>query len=178
MAMKVDVSLCLLVIPIVLSLSLSTHHSAKADNEIGRSLITTTCNNTEFPDVCISTLESDPRSSTADLTNLSRIALELAITEANETKAEAFKLVNNAGSYESWGIRLACYDGFNSSVYQLEESLQYFDQLKYNESNRIVELFNGGLNYCINLGVAELSTRITFLRKFTTDIKAILHLLF
>ncbi|KAL0010434.1 hypothetical protein SO802_005542 [Lithocarpus litseifolius] len=122
-----------LVIPIALSLSLSTHHFATADNEIGKSLITTTCNHTEFPDVCISTLESDPRRSTADLTNLSRMALELAITEVNETKAEALKLVNNAGSYESWGIRLACYDGFNSIVYQLEESLQYFDQLKYNE---------------------------------------------
>ena len=178
MAIKYGVSLSLLVIQIVLSLLFSSHHFAKADNEIGKSLITTTCNHTEFPDVCISTLESDPRSFSAGLTNLSRIALELAITEANETKVEAFKLVNNAGSYESWGIRLACYDGFNSSVYQLEESLQYFDQLKYNESNRIVELFNGGLNYCINLGVAELSTRITFLRKFTTGIKAILHLLF
>ncbi|KAL4626132.1 hypothetical protein ACB092_05G073800 [Castanea dentata] len=178
MALKVDVSLCLLVIPIVLSLLLSSHHFAKADNETGKPLITATCSKTEFPDVCISTLESDPRSIRANLTGLSRIGLELAITEANETKAEALKLVNNAGSYESWAIRLACYDEFNSSVYQLEESLPYFDQLKYNESNRIVELFNGGLNYCINLGVAELSTRITFLRKFTTDIKAILHLLF
>ena len=47
MAMKVDVSLCLL----VLSILLSSHHFAKADNEIGKPLITATCSQTEFPDV-------------------------------------------------------------------------------------------------------------------------------
>ena len=99
--MKVDVSLCLFVIPIVLSLLLSSHHFAKADNEIGKPLITATCSQTEFPDVCISTLESDPHSSIADLTNLSRIALEIAVTKANETKADTFKLFNNATGDES-----------------------------------------------------------------------------
>ncbi|XP_023878511.1 cell wall / vacuolar inhibitor of fructosidase 2-like [Quercus suber] len=178
MAMKIDVSLCLFVIPIVLSLLLSSHHFAKADNEIGEPLITATCRKTEFPDVCSSTLESDPRTSSANLKGLSRIALELAIIKANETKRAAFSLINNATSYENQGKRLACYDGFASRVNQFVVSLQNFDQLKYSESNRIVEVFIGGLNYCIDLGVAELSTRITFLRKFTTDVKAILHLLF
>ena len=142
------------------------------------SLVAPTCNHTEFPDVCISTLESDPRSSTADLTNLSRIALEIAVTKANETKADAFKLFNNATSDESRETRLACYEyGFNSSVYQFEESLQYFDEQNCTESSRIVYIFNGGLDYCIDVGVVELTVSITFLKKFTTVVKEILDLL-
>ena len=100
MAIKYGFSLSLLVIQIVLSLLFSSHHFAKADNELS-SLVTPTCNHTEFPDVCISTLESDPHSSIADLTNLSRIALEIAVTKANETKADTFKLFNNATGDES-----------------------------------------------------------------------------
>ncbi|KAL0010430.1 hypothetical protein SO802_005538 [Lithocarpus litseifolius] len=178
MTMKVDVSLCLLVIPIVLSLSLSTHHFAEADNEIGESLITTTCNHTEFPDVCNSTLESDPRSSSANLTGLSRIGLELAIAKADEIKADAFKLIFNASNYSNWDIRSACFGAYNRSFYPFKESLQYFDEQKYNESYTIVDTFNKGLRYCIDIGVRELTAGITFLTKFTTDVKAILHLLF
>ncbi|XP_030969879.1 uncharacterized protein LOC115990163 [Quercus lobata] len=178
MAMKVDVSLCLLVIPIVLSLLLSSHHFAKADNEIGKPLITATCIQTEFPDVCVSTLESDRRSSSANLTGLSRIGLELAITKADEIKADAYKLIFNATSYHNWDIRSACFGAYNLSFYPFKETLQYFDELNYNESYRIVDTFNKGLHYCIDVGVTELAAGITFLTKFTTDVKAILHLLF
>ena len=122
MAMKVDVSLCLLVIPIVLSLLLSSHHFAKADNEISKPLITATCNHTEFSELCISTLESDSRSFSANLTHLSRIALDLAVTRANETRAESFKLVHNSTNYENWAYWLDCFDIYNLSFYQFKES--------------------------------------------------------
>ena len=122
MAMKVDVSLCLLVIPIVLSLLLSSHHFSKADNEISKPLITTTCNHTEFSELCISTLESDSRSFSANLTDLSRIALDLAVTRANETRAESFKLVHNSTNYENWAYWLDCFDIYNLSFYQFKES--------------------------------------------------------
>jgi pectinesterase inhibitor-like protein len=96
MAIQVSVSLCLIVIPIALSFLLSSYHFAIASNEIGNSLIAKSCNQTEFPDVCISTLESDPRSSNANLTDLSKIGFELTVTKSNETLAEAFKLLINA----------------------------------------------------------------------------------
>ncbi|GMY35048.1 pectinesterase inhibitor [Fagus crenata] len=178
MAIQVSVSLCLIVIPIALSVLLSSLHFAIASNEIGNSLITETCNQTEFPDVCISTLESDPRSSNANLTDLSKIGFELTVTKSNETLAEAFKLLNNASSYEQWGRRSACYSTYKSSVNQIKEGLQYFNEKKYDEANRIVGLYNEGLSYCLNLEVVELTERITFLKKFTTDLKVILHLLY
>ena len=81
-------------------------------------------------------------------------------------------------SYGSWDIRSACFAVYNQSFYPFKESLQYFDELKYNESNRIVDTFNKGLRYCIDIGVVELAAGITFLTKFTTNLKAILHLLF
>ena len=140
MAIKYGFSLSLLVIQIVLSLLFSSHHFAKANNELS-SLVTLTCNHTEFPDVCISTLESDPHSSIADLTNLSRIALEIAVTKANETKVDTFKLFNNATSDESQETRLACYEyGFNSTVYQFKENLQYLDKQNYTESSKRTKL--------------------------------------
>ncbi len=179
MAIQVTVSLCLMVIPIALSFLLSSRHFAIASNEIGNSLIAKSCNQTEFPDVCISTLESDPRSSKANLTDLSKIGFELTVTKSNETLAEAFKLLNNASDYEEWARRSACYDTYNSSDYQIKVGLEYFDEMKYDEANRIVGLYNEGLNYCLlNLTVVELTERITFLKKFTTDLKVILHLLY
>ena len=43
--------------------------------------------------------------------------------------------------------------------------------------SRIVNIFNGGLDYCIDVGVVELTASITFLKKFTTVVKEILDLL-
>ena len=177
MAIQVSVSLCLIVIPIALSFLLSSHHFAIASNEIGNSLIAKSCNQTEFPDVCISTLESDPRSSNANLTDLSKIGFELTVTKSNETLAEAFKLLINASDYDEWARRSACYYTYNSSNFQIKVGLQYFDERKYDEANRIVGLYNEGLNYCL-VNVVELTERITFLKKFTTDLKVILHLLY
>lgn len=181
MAIKVDVSPCLLVIPIVLSLLLSSQHFATAsnENEIGNSLITKTCNGTEYPDVCTSILESDPRSSNADLTGLSRIALELTATKVNVTAAVAYKLMRNAGGYVEFGNAQACYVGYNSSVHEInEEGLKYFDERKYEEANEVVASVNKQINYCATLRIGALDESNTLLGKFTTDLKTILHLLF
>ena len=105
------------------------------------------------------------------------ILVWLTVTKSNETLAEAFKLLNNGSTYEEWVRRAACYSTYNSSVYQIKEGLQYFVE-KYEEANRIVSLYNEGLNYYLNLDVVDLTERITFLKKFTTVLKAILHLLY
>lgn len=111
MAMKVDVSLALLVIPIVLSTLLSSHHYAKAANEIGKPLKAKLAPKvqTEFPDVFTSVLESDPRSSSANLAGLSRIGLEVTVAKANETAPVAYKLMNSAKDYAEWSIRSTCF---------------------------------------------------------------------
>ncbi|KAK8661849.1 hypothetical protein V6N13_091440 [Hibiscus sabdariffa] len=49
------------------------------------SLIETTCTKTSFPDLCVSTLKSDPRSSTADLSGLARIVADSVNAKASAT---------------------------------------------------------------------------------------------
>ncbi|XP_023878471.1 uncharacterized protein LOC111990931 [Quercus suber] len=179
MAMKVGVSdLCLLVIPFVLSLLLSSHYFAKADNEIGKPLIIKTCTQTEFPDVCTSVLESDPRSSSANLTGLSRIGLELTATKVNETTAEAYKLLINATEYYQWSMRSACFYEYNSSVRQIYKGLEYFDQQKYHKANEVVFHVNGDIHTCSTRDVPELTGTNTLISKFTTDLQKILHQLY
>ncbi|KAB1218558.1 hypothetical protein CJ030_MR3G026438 [Morella rubra] len=70
--------------------------------------------------VFTSTSESDPRRSTANLTGLARIALELAEAKANETVGEAYKLVSSAPSYEVWAARTACYSSWNTTLYGIK----------------------------------------------------------
>uniref|UniRef100_A0A2N9GBY4 Pectinesterase inhibitor domain-containing protein n=1 Tax=Fagus sylvatica TaxID=28930 RepID=A0A2N9GBY4_FAGSY len=143
-------------------LSSPRYHFAIASNEIGNSLIAKSCNQTEFPDVCISTLESDPRSSNANLTDLSKIGFELTVTKSNETLAEAFKLLINASDYEEWARRSACYYEYNSSDSQIKVGLQYFDEMKYDEANRIVGLYNEGSTVWLSLGLNDVYELIGF----------------
>ena len=174
MAMKV-VSSRLLVISVVLSLLLSNHHFAKANNEIGKPLITKTCTQTEFPDVCTSILESDLRSFSANLTGLPRIGLELTAAKVNETTAEAYKLLINATEYYQWSMRSACFYEYNSSVHQIYKGLEYFDQRKYHKANEVVFLVNGDIHTCSTRDVPELTGTNTLLSKFTADLQTILH---
>ena len=176
MAMEVDVFLDLLVIPIILSTLLSSHHYAKASNEIGKPLIAKTCTQTEFPDVCTSVLESDPRSSSANLAGLSGIGLEVTATKANETAPVAYKLMNSAKDYAKWSTRSTCIQAFNINDYRVNgEGLKYFDAKKFDKAYEIVDIVNGELQYCSTLVIAELTESSTLLAKFTTDLKTILH---
>ena len=176
MTMKVDVFPALLVISIILSTLLSSHHYAKASNEIGKLLIAKTCTQTEFPDVCTSVLESDPRSSSANLAGPSGIGLEVTATKANETAPEAYKLMNSAKDYAEWSIRSTCFQAFNITVYRVNgEALKYFDAKKFDKANEIMDIANEELQYCSTLGIAELTESSTLLAKFTTDLKTILH---
>ena len=108
-------------IQIVLSRLFSSHHFTTAGNEIGKSLINKTCSHTEFPDVCISTLESDPRSSSANLTDLPRIALELTLPKANETLVKAYNLLKNASTHNQF-VRSLCFTSLNVTLVDLKES--------------------------------------------------------
>jgi pectinesterase inhibitor-like protein len=167
-------SLPLLVISIAISLRRGT-----AADEKGKALITKTCGGTAFPDVCTTTLESDPRSSTADLKGLSRIALELSAAKANETAGVAYKLMINASTYATWSVRSTCFHGYNMSINKIkEQGLPAFDQGKYDKAYQTVDLLNQEVVYCSNFRIPELAEGNTMLSRFSTDVKTILHLLF
>jgi len=150
-----------------------------AADEKGKPLITKTCGGTEFPDVCTSTLESDSRSLEADLKGLSRIALELIAAKSKEAAGVAYPFVQNSTSYESWSQRVTCFDGYNFSADRIKgDGLQYFDEGKYKKAYQIVDLLYNETIYCNGFGIPQLAETNTFMSKFTSVVKTILHLLF
>lgn len=178
MAAKLDASLllfALFAISTVMSLSLPTQCEAAAN----QNLITKTCNLTKFPAVCRSTLRLDPRSSSANLTGLTRIAMELAGNKANDTAGVAFKRMNNASDYMTWAESSACFNGYNISMYGIKEKgLRYFDERKYDEAYQTVDFLEEQTRHCSRFGRAEFAKKNSVLLRFTIDVKTILHQLF
>jgi hypothetical protein len=95
MAAKLDASPLLYAISIAMSIS----RSIQCETPANENLLTKTRNLTKFPAVCRSTLRSDTRRSSANLTGLTRIAMELAGNKANDTAGVAFKRTNSASDY-------------------------------------------------------------------------------
>ncbi|XP_059436539.1 pectinesterase inhibitor-like [Corylus avellana] len=170
---QLGVSLPLLVILVAI------FQCGTAAEETGKALITKTCSSSAFPDVCTSTLESDPRTSTADLKGLSRIALELSLAKTNETAGVAYYLLNHASGYLTWAERSACFNGYNISLYKIkEQGLPSFDQGKYDKAFQSVDYLNQNAVYCSRFDIPELTEKNTLLSRFSNDVKTILHLLF
>jgi pectinesterase inhibitor-like protein len=163
----------------LLVISVAIFQCGMAADETGEALITKTCGSTAFPDVCTTTLESDPRSSSADLKGLSRIALELSIAKTNETAGVAYYLLNHASGYATWAERSACFHGYNMSINKIkEEGLPSFDQGKYDKAYQSVDLLNQEAAHCSTFNIPELTEKNTLLSKFSTDVKTILDLLY
>lgn len=166
---------------VIFCVLLSTQHcEAATANKNGESLIKKTCKQTEFPDVCRSTLESDPRSSNAvDVRGLSRIGLELVFSKGQETLKVAYDLVINSTEYETWSRRAGCMGSYNLSIHNVKEKgLPNFDARRYKDAYQILENAWGEIHHCSTLNVPELAERNTMMTKFLTALKAILHLLF
>jgi pectinesterase inhibitor-like protein len=123
-----------------------------AADEKGELLIMKSCGSTEFPDMCTSALESDPRSSTADIKGLSRIALELSATKAKEAAGVANKLMQNSSDYADRSKRTTCFDGYNSTADRIKgEGLKYFEEGKYETAYQIVNLLTEDINIALAL---------------------------
>lgn len=73
-------------------------------------------------------------------------------------------------------VRSLCFTSLNVTLDDLKESLQCYEELKYIQAFEYVKIFNEALDYCTQ--VVELKESITFLSKFTTDIKAIMDIIF
>ncbi|KAJ0013813.1 hypothetical protein Pint_21199 [Pistacia integerrima] len=146
-------------------------------------IIAKTCHLTQFPQDCVSNLESDPRSSGADLTGLSRIALELSTTKVNNNATELFNFLQNATDYPTWSFFQTCFLYYNTSVYQITpESIVAFDEKKYDKTYQILDATNKAIVDCKNLGHTVGNLRVndinTMNYRFINDTMTILHQLF
>lgn len=167
----------LLVIQIVLSLLFSSHHFTTASNEIGKSLINKTCSHTEFPGVFASQLWSQILAALVQIL-LTFLGLPWSWPcpklMPNETLVKAYNLLKNASTHNQF-LRSLCFTSLNVTLV-ISKRVQYYEEVKYIQAFEYVKIFNEALDYCTQ--VVELKESITFLRKFTTDIKAIMDLIF
>ncbi|XP_022760929.1 cell wall / vacuolar inhibitor of fructosidase 1-like [Durio zibethinus] len=77
-------------------------------------LIETTCKKTPFFDLCVSTLKSDPRSSTADVAGLALIAADSVKAKALATLNQVTGLIKSATDPKLLKALNHCFDSYNN----------------------------------------------------------------
>ncbi|KAK8712348.1 hypothetical protein V6N13_147588 [Hibiscus sabdariffa] len=168
----------LLIITLISLLSISKSFHETGAQETGKALIESTCKKTEYPEECISALESDPSSFKANLTGLTRIAVQKSESKLVETLNIVTNYVLNSTDYLTWGFLVFCRDSYNASVPQIQEGLQAFDKLEFEKSYRGVEAVNKAVVACDKQGLKMLSQVNSLLFRITKDAMTILDLLF
>ncbi|KAK5786710.1 cell wall / vacuolar inhibitor of fructosidase 2-like [Gossypium arboreum] len=175
-----NISPKILVIITLISIVFNNNFRPIDAEETGKALIESTCKKTQYPEECISALESNPGSFTANLTGLTRIAVEKSASKLVETLHIVETLVLNATDYLTWGFLVNCRDTYNISVPQIRRGLQAFDQLKFDKSYKSVEAVNNAVIGCDRQGwTLPILTQVNrALFRLTKDTMMILHLLF
>lgn len=100
-----------LFIPLLLQSSISCSASASVSKR-GTGLIQETCKHTDYYNLCVSSLELDPRSLNADIKELALILVELLLAKANETLlhvGDLFKKVSDPALYRYYGTCIEEY---------------------------------------------------------------------
>ncbi|XP_028055798.1 uncharacterized protein LOC114259964 [Camellia sinensis] len=87
-------------------------------------LIADTCQKSEYPDLCNSTLRSDPHSAKADATGLARIMLEAALTKASTTFNQVKKLLSRTTEPVLKECLTACTDLYGLIVKEIPKAIQ------------------------------------------------------
>ncbi|GAY35658.1 PMEI domain-containing protein [Citrus sinensis] len=101
----------LLLVHLLLQSSISCSASASV-SKIETLLIQETCKHTDYYNLCVASLESDPRSLNADVKELAIILVELLQANANETLwhvGDLFKKVSDPALYRFYGTRIEEY---------------------------------------------------------------------
>ncbi|KAG8657162.1 hypothetical protein MANES_03G045700v8 [Manihot esculenta] len=102
----------------------STRLQFPGDNN-SEDFISTSCSHTLYYQVCASTLRSDPRSKTADLQGLARIALNISKSYGVATVAHIGDLKSEATGNESLSSCLdECREEYSEAVENLEDVVE------------------------------------------------------
>ncbi|OMO80359.1 Pectinesterase inhibitor [Corchorus olitorius] len=146
--------------------------------EIGKALIATTCNKTEYPKDCISTLESDPRSFISNITGLARIALEITAWKANSSLIVAQYWTSRQRDYRSWDFSKVCTDYYSDSINSLKDSLKAFDEMKFDKAYQSLQSVHNNIAGCQRAGVTDFNDLNAMMLKITKYVLVVLHQLF
>ncbi|GLT95423.1 hypothetical protein SLE2022_131060 [Rubroshorea leprosula] len=160
------------------TLLLLSPYFANAATETGKALITKTCNRTYYPTECIKALESNPRSSNADLPTLAQISMQVSSSKVKEGYPVVRGWVLKAPDYPSWGMYAACAAYYNESITDLNVGLQFFDRKEYKDAFSKVVSVNKAVVTCNNFNMAPISQINGALIRLTNNTGTILGLLF
>lgn len=103
-------------------------------------LIYQTCKQTNYSDLCVSSLESDPRSSTPDLSIYAKIIVELSLSNATDTYSYTYKLSSNQ-TMDDEILKMCLYDClqvYDIGINNLRQSLIYLDLKEYIQVIRLL----------------------------------------
>ncbi|CAN6468652.1 unnamed protein product [Victoria cruziana] len=107
------------------------------------------CNNVTFKDLCISSLGSDPSSSTANINELAVISVQVAKDHAKATYSLIEHLLNSSSSNPSLQQSLTdCEEAYVDIVDQLEDSISAFSEKQFKNINTWVSAAISDVQMC------------------------------
>ncbi|WRX33657.1 Pectinesterase inhibitor domain - like 10 [Theobroma cacao] len=106
----------------------------------GKDLVSNACSHTQFYEVCVSTLKSDPQNEKSDIRGLADIALNVSTAYGMETLSHINSLKFSPGNYTPFASRCLsdCMEEYSDAVDNLQESAQALRTKSYTTVNTLV----------------------------------------
>ncbi|KAL7178341.1 hypothetical protein ACSBR2_031487 [Camellia fascicularis] len=129
-------------------LLVSTQSSASTSQK-NINLIRQTCRRTNNFNLCVASLESDPRSLKADVKGLARISLQQVLAKANQTLQIVGKLFNQTHDRIEYEFLGTCIEEYNKAVsIELPGAIIALDSNDYGESKQGAANVRDDANLC------------------------------
>ncbi|OVA20607.1 Pectinesterase inhibitor domain [Macleaya cordata] len=127
------------------SFSLSTVLAINYHDQNSLAFIQDTCRRTGYYDICVSSLESDPRSFNADSVGVARISIELAKANATGVLNYINNLISDTKNV-SQSIK-SCQELYQNAISELQTAIGFLDAANYLQTNvKISEAFGDTVN--------------------------------
>ncbi|KAI5336232.1 hypothetical protein L3X38_015499 [Prunus dulcis] len=121
---------------------------SQSRGSVSTDLVQETCHKTTNYDLCVSSLKSDPRSSTADAKGLARIALDQTLTNSVDTQARIARLFNETSDeYIRKGLG-TCKDEYDLGVGKITEATKNVILSRFVEARNDVADVADEVNTC------------------------------
>lgn len=150
-------------------------------------LVSKACNRTTYIDLCVSSLRSDPRSSTAsEVKELAEIALNVSIANGIETLTYIKELRSSGGGGRCGLCLRDCLEEYEDAVASLEDSVHQLRIRGFKKVNVLVSAAMTGSDTCedgfvevsSSGGVSPLTQRNQLFYRLCSNFLAISRLLF
>ncbi|KAM7462498.1 hypothetical protein LguiA_030619 [Lonicera macranthoides] len=127
-----------------LLLLFSVHQSFATKSFKKDDLVKQVCKTTTDPSLCLSTLRSNPRSSSSDVKGLAHIMLEVSLRKGSDNFAQVKKLVQNATDPIIKQCLNLCMMQYGSLIDDVNEAIHYLESNSFRDASLHVGWAAGG----------------------------------